>query len=95
MRSACDADKMPTRLLCFSDDMDGLRKVPDNIPNATCCAQHLGKPLTAFPIRSASIESFGAAQQRDAARVPRPFGFDYEFAVSTEYYASGRFDARC
>ncbi len=40
-------DKIKTRLLAFSDDMDGLRKVPDNVPNQEMMAQHLGKPLTA------------------------------------------------
>ncbi len=42
-------DKIKTRLLAFSDDMDGLRKVPDNVPNKEMLAQHLGKPLTQVP----------------------------------------------
>ena len=66
-------DKIKTRLLAFSDDMDGLRKVPDNVPNqATCWPQHLGKPLTRVPDPfSNEYPSFGAAQQCAAARLPR------------------------
>ena len=44
-------DKIKTRLICFSDDMDGLRKVPDNVPNHGMMAAHLGKPLTRCPTR--------------------------------------------
>ena len=62
---------VPTRLFAFSDDMDGLRKVPDNIPNQEMVQQHLGKPLTAIPDPFGTHESFGAPQQRAAARVPR------------------------
>ena len=65
-------DKIKTRLLAFSDDMDGLRKVPDNVPNKEMLAQHLGKPLTQVPrpVRQRH-PSFGAAQQCAAARLPR------------------------
>ena len=59
------------RLLAFSDDMDGLRKVPDNVPNKEMLAAHLGKPLTAIPDPFGTHASFGAPQQRAAARVPR------------------------
>src|SRR3712207_3265533 len=51
---------VPTRLLAFSDDMDGLRKVPDNVPNREMLAQHLGKPLTAIPDPFGTHGSFGA-----------------------------------
>ena len=63
---------VPARLVCFSDDMDGLRKVPDNVPNRELLAQHLGKPLTvgARPVRHPP--ELRPAQQRAAARVPRP-----------------------
>ena len=64
-------DKIKTRLLAFSDDMDGLRKVPDNVPNKEMLAAHLGKPLTRVPDPFGTHPSFGAAQQCAAARVPR------------------------
>ena len=50
----------PTRLVAFSDDMDGLRKVPDNVPNRDMLAQHLGKPLTRIPDPFGTHDSFGA-----------------------------------
>ena len=64
-------DKIKTRLLAFSDDMDGLRKVPDNVPNKELLEKHLGKPLTKVPDPFGTHPSFGAAQQRAAARLPR------------------------
>lgn len=86
-------DKVATRLLCFSDDMDGLRKVPDNIPNKEMVAPHLGKPLTEVPDPFEQYESFGAHNNAMLRRFLDAFGFDYEFASSTEYYRTGRFDA--
>ena len=86
-------DRVPTRLLCFSDDMDGLRKVPENIPNKELVAAHLGKPLTEVPDPFGTHESFGAHNNAQLRRFLDAFGFDYEFASSTEYYRSGRFDA--
>src|SRR5215475_1154580 len=50
---------LPTRLFCFSDDMDGLRKVPDNVPNRDMLAKHLGKPLTQIPDPFGTHPSFG------------------------------------
>ncbi len=85
-------DEIPTRLLCFSDDMDGLRKVPDNIPNKEMIRPHLGKPLTEVPDPFEKYESFGAHNNAMLRRFLDAFGFDYEFASSTEYYRSGRFD---
>jgi lysyl-tRNA synthetase, class I len=86
-------DKVKTRLLAFSDDMDGLRKVPDNVPNKEMLAQHLGKPLTRVPDPfSNEHPSFGAANNARLRAFLDRFGFDYEFASSTDYYASGRFD---
>ena len=64
-------DRIQTRLIAFSDDMDGLRKVPDNVPNKEMLAQHLGKPLTTVPDPFGTHASFGAAQQCAAARLPR------------------------
>ena len=86
-------DRIPTRLLCFSDDMDGLRKVPDNVPNKEMLAGHLGKPLTRVPDPFGEYESFGHHNNAMLQRFLDSFGFAYEFASSTEYYAAGRFDA--
>ena len=83
---------LPTRLIAFSDDMDGLRKVPDNVPNREVLARHLGKPLTAVPDPFGTHESFGAHNNARLRAFLDGFGFDYEFASSTEYYRSGRFD---
>src|SRR4249920_1629840 len=86
-------DKIKTRLIAFSDDMDGLRKVPDNVPNRDMMAQHLGKPLTRVPDPfSNEYPSFGAANNARLRAFLDRFGFDYEFASSTDYYAAGRFD---
>ena len=87
-------DKVKTRLLCFSDDMDGLRKVPDNVPNKEMLRAYLGKPLTKVPDPfSNEHPSFGAANNARLRAFLDRFGFEYEFASSTDYYASGRFDA--
>ena len=84
---------LPSRLLAFSDDMDGLRKVPDNVPNRDLLAQHLGKPLTRIPDPFGTHDSFGAHNNARLRAFLDSFGFEYEFASSTDYYASGRFDA--
>ncbi|MBI3274922.1 MAG: lysine--tRNA ligase [Methylocystis sp.] len=85
--------RITTRLIVFSDDMDGLRKVPDNIPNKELVAAHLGKPLTRIPDPFGTHESFGAHNNARLRAFLDAFGFAYEFASSTDYYASGRFDA--
>jgi lysyl-tRNA synthetase class 1 len=87
------ADKVPTRLLCFSDDMDGLRKIPDNVPNKDIIRPHLGRPLTRVPDPFGTHESFGHHNNARLRGFLDTFGFQYEFASSSEYYASGRFDA--
>jgi lysyl-tRNA synthetase, class I len=84
---------LPSRLIAFSDDMDGLRKVPDNVPNRDMLAQHLGKPLTRIPDPFGTHDSFGAHNNARLRSFLDSFGFEYEFASSTDYYASGRFDA--
>src|SRR5437763_8741761 len=84
---------LPSRLLAFSDDMDGLRKVPENVPNREMLTEHLGKPLTAIPDPFGTYESFGAHNNARLRAFLDHFGFDYEFASSTEYYTAGRFDA--
>ena len=86
-------DKIKTRLIAFSDDMDGLRKVPDNIPNKEMLAQHLGKPLTQVPDPFGTHASFAAHNNARLRAFLDQFGFDYEFMSSTACYTSGRFDA--
>ncbi len=85
--------KVATHLLCFSDDMDGLRKIPDNIPNGEIMQPHLGKPLTRIPDPFGTHDSFGAHNNAELRKFLDRFGFEYEFASSTEYYTTGRFDA--
>jgi lysyl-tRNA synthetase, class I len=84
---------LPSKLLAFSDDMDGLRKVPDNIPNRDFLTPYLGKPLTQIPDPFGTHESFGAHNNARLRAFLDSFGFEYEFASSTEYYLAGRFDA--
>src|SRR5882762_8659015 len=87
-------DKVKTRLIAFSDDMDGLRKVPDNVPNKEMLAAHLGKPLTQVPDPfSNEYPSFGAHNNARLRAFLDHFGFEYEFMSSTDCYKSGRFDA--
>jgi lysyl-tRNA synthetase class 1 len=86
-------DTVPTRLLCFSDDMDGMRKIPDNVPDRAALEPHLHKPLTAVPNPfGGDYESFGHHNNAMLRRFLDTFGFDYEFASATDYYTSGRFD---
>jgi lysyl-tRNA synthetase class 1 len=83
-----------TRLVCFSDDMDGLRKVPDNVPNKDMLAAHLGKPLSSVPDPfSNEYPSFAAHNNARLRRFLDRFGFEYEFLSATECYKAGRFDA--
>ena len=82
----------PSRLLAFSDDMDGLRKVPDNVPNRDMLAAYIGQPLTRVPDPFGTHPSFGAHNNARLRAFLDSFGFEYEFASSTEYYATGRFD---
>src|SRR6188472_3585953 len=87
-------DRIKTRLIAFSDDMDGLRKVPDNVPNRDMMALHLGKPLSRVPDPfSNEYPSFGAANNARLRAFLDRFGFEYEFLSSTDCYMSGRFDA--
>ncbi|SKA34837.1 lysine--tRNA ligase [Consotaella salsifontis] len=86
-------DTVPTRLLCFSDDMDGLRKVPDNVPNREMMETYLGRPLSRIPDPfSNEYPSFGAANNARLRAFLDRFGFSYEFASATDYYSAGRFD---
>ena len=83
---------VPTKLFAFSDDMDGLRKVPDNVPNQELIAGHLGKPLTQVPDPFGTHDSFGAHNNARLRGFLDSFGFDYEFKSATECYKSGQFD---
>ena len=82
----------PTKLIAFSDDMDGLRKVPDNVPNGAMLSEHLGKPLSRIPDPFGTNDSFAAHNNALLRAFLDRFGFDYEFASATDYYAAGRFD---
>ncbi len=87
-------DKVPTKLLCFSDDMDGMRKIPDNVPDRAFLEPYLHMPLTVVPNPfDGDYASFGHHNNAMLRRFLDTFGFDYEFASATEYYKSGRFDA--
>src|ERR1700742_431256 len=83
---------IPTRLFAFSDDMDGLRKVPTNVPNQEMLAKYLGMPLTKVPDPFGTHESFGHHNNAMLRQFLDDFGFDYEFQSSTNWYMSGRFD---
>lgn len=84
---------IPTKLFAFSDDMDGLRKVPSNVPNQEMLTEYLNKPLTVVPDPFGTHESFGAHNNARLCTFLDDFGFDYEFKSSTDYYKSGQFDA--
>jgi lysyl-tRNA synthetase, class I len=82
----------PTRLIAFSDDMDGLRKVPDNVPNQTMLEENLGRPLTQIPDPFGEHESFAHHNNAMLRRFLDRYGFDYEFLSATDCYTSSRFD---
>jgi lysyl-tRNA synthetase, class I len=83
---------IPTKLICFSDDMDGLRKVPSNLPNQVMLKQHIGKPLTSIPDPFGEEESYGHYMNKKLRSFLDRFGFEYEFYSSTKCYQSGMFD---
>ena len=84
---------IPTRLICFSDDLDGMRKVPDNVPNREMLLANVQKPLTSVPDPFGEYESFGHHNNAMLRRFLDTFGFEYEFYSATEFYGSGKFDA--
>jgi len=86
-------DKIATRLMAFSDDMDGMRKVPANVPNQDVLHEHLGKPLTDVPDPFGTHESFAAHNNARLCDFLDSFGFEYEFKSATASYRSGEFDA--
>lgn len=83
---------IPTRLFCFSDDLDGMRKVPDNVPQPEMLKAHLQRPLTSVPDPFGEYPSFGDHNNAMLRRFLDTFGFEYEFISATEFYKSGRFD---
>ncbi|MCB1350403.1 MAG: lysine--tRNA ligase, partial [Maritimibacter sp.] len=83
---------IPTRLICFSDDLDGMRKIPGNVPNQEMLKDHLQKPLTSVPDPFGEYESFGDHNNAMLRRFLDTFGFEYEFYSATEFYRSGQFD---
>ncbi len=85
-------DDIKTKLIAFSDDMDGLRKVPDNVPNRDTMLPHLGKPLSQIPDPFGEYASFAEHNNARLRAFLDQFGFEYEFMSSTECYRSGRFD---
>ena len=91
-RAFQEISDIPTRLICFSDDMDGMRKVPENVPNPDMLREHLQKPLTSVPDPFGTHESFGHHNNAMLRRFLDTFGFEYEFISATEFYKSGQFD---
>ncbi len=83
---------IPTKLVCFSDDLDGMRKVPGNVPNPQVLEQHLQRPLTDVPDPFGEYESFGHHNNAMLRRFLDTFGFEYEFISAREFYRSGQFD---
>ena len=83
---------LPTKLIAFSDDMDGMRGIPDNVPNKDMLAEHMGKPLTAVPDPFGEYEGFAQHNNARLRAFLDQFGFEYEFYSATECYTSGRFD---
>ncbi|MEB3415370.1 lysine--tRNA ligase [Alteriqipengyuania sp. WL0013] len=82
----------PTRLVAFSDDMDGFRKVPENLPNQAMLAEHLHKPLSRIPDPFGKYESFAAHNNAMLREFLDRFGFEYEFIASSDMYNTGKFD---
>ncbi|MEM7662323.1 MAG: lysine--tRNA ligase [Pseudomonadota bacterium] len=85
-------DKIPTRLICVSDDMDGMRKVPPTVPNPDSLEPHLQKPLTDVPDPFGTHESYGHHMNARLCAFLDGFGFDYEFASATDFYKNGTYD---
>ena len=85
----CD---IPTKLFCFSDDLDGFRKVPDNLPNKEMLAANIGQPLSKVPDPFGEYDSLGQHNNTRLRQFLDSFGFQYDFLSSTEVYKSGRFD---
>jgi lysyl-tRNA synthetase class 1 len=85
--------EVKTRLIAISDDMDGMRKVPDNVPNRDMLAGYLGMPLTSVPDPYGTHESYGQHMNARLRAFLDNFGFDYDFRSATAMYKSGAYDA--
>ncbi len=83
---------IPTKLICFSDDLDGMRKIPGNVPNPQALEEHLQKPLTSVPDPFGTHESFGHHNNAMLRRFLDTFGFEYDFYSAKDFYESGQFD---
>ena len=83
---------IPTKLICFSDDLDGLRKAPSNVPNQEMLQKLLGQPLTKVPDPFGTHPSFGDHNNARLQSFLNQFGFEYEFYSATDCYNSGKFD---
>ena len=83
---------IPTKLICFSDDLDGMRKVPSNVPNPEALEEYLQRPLTSVPDPFGTHDSFGDHNNAMLCRFLDTFGFEYEFYSAKEFYGSGQFD---
>jgi lysyl-tRNA synthetase class 1 len=89
---ALTEDAIPTQLIVYSDDMDGLRKIPDNVPNRAMLEEDRDRPVTSVRDPFGEYESFGAHNNARLRAFLDGFGFDYSFMSSTETYRSGRLD---
>ncbi|MFI4950388.1 MAG: lysine--tRNA ligase, partial [Caulobacterales bacterium] len=89
---ALTEDAIPSQLIVFSDDMDGFRKIPDNVPNREMLEEDRDKPVTSVRDPFGEHESFGAHNNARLRAFLAGFGFDYTFMSSTETYKSGRLD---
>ena len=83
---------IPAKLICFSDDLDGMRKVPGNVPKQEILKDYIQKPLTSVPDPFDKFESFGHHNNAMLRRFLDTFGFEYDFYSATEFYKSGAFD---
>ncbi|MDX2050388.1 MAG: lysine--tRNA ligase [Rickettsiaceae bacterium] len=93
IRAFKQLSNIPTKLICFSDDLDGLRKVPSNIPNQDMVARFMNMPLTSIPDPFGEKESYGHYMNSKLCSFLDAFGFDYEFMSATQCYKSGLFDS--
>ncbi len=92
MKAFREISDIPTKLICFSDDLDGMRKIPTNVPNPQSLSDHIQKPLTSVPDPFGKYESFGHHNNAMLRRFLDKFNFEYDFFSATEFYRSGKFD---
>ena len=92
MRAFRELSDIPCKLICFSDDLDGMRKVPKNIPNQKMLEENLQRPLTSVPDPFEKYESFGQHNNELLKKFLNTFNFEYDFISATEFYRSGKFD---